>query len=155
MPSLSTRRRRAGAGADASAGDLLEGGGSRGTAVTDTTTAATVERLRAFQAQNQAASVASTRAHLVAFPIFLFGVLALCSHQLHLSFASCVIVPILMGGALVLLNLLATKALGEKRSNELVEQHGAPLLMLLLLLTLLGLAVSQMFFRDKLGKPLL
>src|SRR5690242_3257878 len=78
MPSLSTRRRRAGAGADASAGDLLEGGGSRGTAVTDTTTAATVERLRAFQAQNQAASVASTRAHLVAFPIFLFGVLALC-----------------------------------------------------------------------------
>ena len=154
MPSAATRRRRAGGGADVAAGELLEGGGSRGSVqhggVDDERD--TVRKLAAYRAQEAARASLTTRAHLLAFPLFLFALLALFSHALHLSFLACVLIPLLMGAALLGASLLAEKALGK---SLLSSENGSPLIVLLVFLTLLGLALSQLVLRDKLGPNLL
>lgn len=153
MPSLDTRRRRAGA-SELMKQDLLEGGGNRGQATVDSSKD-TEDKLKKYAAQESRQNQMAQRAHLVAFPLFLFGLLAIFSHSLHLSFLSCVFIPMALGLLLFLGSAGIERAVGAEKGAQLVAENGKPFLFLLVLFTIAGLALSQLFFRDKLGKPLL
>jgi len=151
MPSLATRRRRQDASASTST-DRLEGGGHIGRFDDEQDTQAKMKVFRKQQAQRDQMSL---RAHLLSFPIFLFGLLALFSHSLHLSFLSCILVPLILGAVLFLLVSAAQSWMGPEKAAEMMANHGTPFIFLLMFFTLVGLALSQLLLRDKFGPSLL
>lgn len=156
MPSLATRRRRTEGkeGRDAAEGMMLEGGGNRGTATVDSVVQ-TEEKLAKYAAAERRLNAQSQKAHLFAFPLFLMCLLAIFSHSLHLSLVSCVALPLGLGLGMYCVSHLLDRLLGGDVAAKLAAEHGTPLVCLLLLFTVGGVALSQMFFRDKFGKPLM
>lgn len=122
MPSLSTRRRRAALGA-ASTAALLEGGGSRGLAATDGE-AATAARLDAYHAAAASDHQLRQRAHLLSFPLFLAMLLALLSRPLHLSLATCLLLPLTLGALAFVVTRLLERMWGEQETAKRIAENG-------------------------------
>ena len=102
---------------------MLEGGGSRGQQSADEQ-ADTEDKLAKFRQQNRRAGELSQRAHLVAFPLFLFGLLLLFSHSLQLSLAACALIPLALGLLLFAGTLLMERLLAQEDRSAVVQQHG-------------------------------
>jgi hypothetical protein len=150
MPSLATRRRRAGV-AESACDSMLEGGGNRGSSQIDSQED-TQAKLKAFGQQTNAQNLAKRQAHLVrgkrdkerrfarvvavadlvlflsvqiSFPLFLFGMLAIFSHSLHLSILSCIIVPIVLGALVFAGVALLENYQGKEAFSHNFEEYGA------------------------------